>query len=75
MPMRMRMMPMDFWESLKEWLKARNVIFTHWAYLKNWLTPTVACRVSSRRSRRIKKPAAKLMAGVRKIITTTLPQK
>ena len=50
-------------------------MLTHWAYVKNLLTPTVACRVKSSKSRRIKKPATKLMAGVRKIISTTFPQK
>ena len=69
------MMPMDFWESLKEWLKARKVMLTHWAYVKNLLTPTPAWQVSCRSSFRIRKPRQKLMSGVRKIISTTRPQK
>ena len=69
------MMPMDFWESLKEWLKARNVMLTHWAYVKNLLTPMPAERVSRSRSFRTQKPRQKLTTGVRKIIRTTRPQK
>ena len=32
-----------FWESLKEWLKARKVMFTHWAYVKNLIRPPWRC--------------------------------
>ena len=75
MPMRISTIPMDFWESLKEWLKARKVMLIHWAYVKNLLMPTPAWRVSRSSSFKIKNPNRKLAAGVRKIISTTLPQK